>query len=135
MSCGSILSSGGQLSEPSWRPILEGGRVVFERRILAKNNDGARSISDVKPGRVGLVVGWVATSKIYFKQIIFRHYRSSSLVLKHRKSAKCHTSILRAQPVKIQCLTARVEMVEFGEIFFQLAQPVTFSAITSHYWT
>ena len=29
------------------------GRVVFERRILAKNNDGRQSSSEVKLGRAG----------------------------------------------------------------------------------
>ena len=33
------------------------GRVVFERRILAKNNDGRQTNSEVKPGRAGLVLG------------------------------------------------------------------------------
>ena len=35
--------------------------MVFERRILAKNNDGRQTSSEVKPGREGLVLGWVPT--------------------------------------------------------------------------
>ena len=42
------------------------------------------SSSDVKPGRAGLVLGWVTTFKQ--KRSFFSHYHSFSLVLKHRKS-------------------------------------------------
>ena len=39
--------------------------MVFERRILAKNNNGRQTRSEVKPGWVGLVhvLGWVITFK------------------------------------------------------------------------
>ena len=37
--------------------------MAFERRILAKNSDRRQTSSDVKPGRVGLVIGWVTTFK------------------------------------------------------------------------
>ena len=37
--------------------------MVFERRILAKNNDGRQTSSEVKPGQAGLVLGWVLTFK------------------------------------------------------------------------
>ena len=38
-------------------------RLVLERRILAKNNDGRQTRSEVKHGRVGLVLEWVTTFK------------------------------------------------------------------------
>ena len=34
--------------------------VVFERRILPKNNDRRQTSSEVKPGQVELVLGWVS---------------------------------------------------------------------------
>ena len=39
------------------------GRVVFERRNLAKNNDMRQTSYEVKPGWAGLVPGWVTTFK------------------------------------------------------------------------
>ena len=42
---------------------VENRREVFERRILAKNNDGRQTSSDVKPGRERLILGWVTTFK------------------------------------------------------------------------
>ena len=37
------------------------GRVVFERRILDDKKDGRQTSSEVKPGRAGLVLGWVTS--------------------------------------------------------------------------
>ena len=47
------------------------GREVFERRILAKNNDGRQTSSDVKPGRERLILGWVPTFK---QKPLYRYY-------------------------------------------------------------
>ena len=47
--------------------IIESTEVKFEviqkKGILAKNSDGRQTSSEVKPGRVGLVLGWVTTFK------------------------------------------------------------------------
>ena len=37
--------------------------MVLERRVLVKNNDRRQISSEVKPGRAGLVFGWVSTFK------------------------------------------------------------------------
>ena len=42
--------------------LLENTGESF-KGILAKNNDGRQTSSEVKPGRAGLVLGWVTTFK------------------------------------------------------------------------
>ena len=37
--------------------------VIEKKRILAKNSNGRQTSSEVMPGRVGLVLGWVTTFK------------------------------------------------------------------------
>ena len=48
--------------------------MVFEGRIFFKNNDGRQTGSDVKPGRVGLLLGWVTTFR---QKPLYRPYYSS----------------------------------------------------------
>ena len=70
--------------------------------ILAKNNGGRQTSSEVKLGRVGLVLGWVPPSNrsrvvlqvLFSKSIFFSHYHSFSLVLKHTKSVHLRNFIL-----------------------------------------
>ena len=36
-------------------------KVIEKKGILAKSSDGRQTSSEVKPGRAGLVLGWVTT--------------------------------------------------------------------------